>query len=148
MLEIQINRLDNSKINSKIVITLTKNNGKKMKTQRRDIAFKLKMTDDTIYKYQAILVGLSAIKDVNQSIRISMLGFESNDLYGATNDKQLYFDELKKRIIKICQRHNNVLFDANMIALGNEYINKMKKHLMSKSEHHDTGTVLIDKSKA
>ena len=52
MLEMQINRLDNSKINSKIVVTLIKNNGKKMKTQRRDIAFKLKMTDDTIYKYQ------------------------------------------------------------------------------------------------
>ena len=60
----QINRLDNSKINSKIVVTLIKKNGKKKKTQRRDIAFKLKMTDDTIYKYQAILVGLSAIKEL------------------------------------------------------------------------------------
>jgi hypothetical protein len=147
MLEMQINRLDSSKINSKIVVTLIKNNGKKIKTQRRDIAFKLKMTDDTIYKYQAILVGLSAIKDVNQSIRISMLGFESNDLYGASNDKQLYFDELKRRIIKICQRHNNVFFDANMVALDNDYVNKIKKYLVSQSEYHDTGTVLIDKSK-
>jgi len=145
MLEMQINRLDNSKINSKIVVTLIKKNGKEKKTQRRDIAFKLKMTDDTIYKYQAILVGLSAIKDINQTIRISMLGFESNDLYGASDDKKLYFDDLKKRIIKICQRHNSVFFDANMLALGNEYVNKIKKYLlMSKSEYHDTGTVLID----
>ena len=139
----QINRLDNSKINSKIVVTLIKKNGKKKKTQRRDIAFKLKMTDDTIYKYQAVLVGLSAIKDINQTVRISMLGFESSDLYNTT-DKQLYFDELKKRIIKICQRHNSVVFDARMVSLDNDYINKIKKYLMSNSEHHDTGTVLID----
>ena len=140
----QINRLDNSKINSKIVVTLIKKNGKKKKTQRRDIAFKLKMTDDTIYKYQAILVGLSAIKDINQTIRISMLGFQTNDLYGVADDRQLYFDDIKKRIIKICQRHNSVFFDANMLALDNEYVNKIKKYLLTKSEHHDTGTVLID----
>ena len=144
MLEMQINRLDNSKINSKIVVTLIKKNGKKKKTQRRDIAFKLKMTDDTIYKYQAILVGLSAIKDINQTIRISMLGFQTNDLYGVADDRQLYFDDIKKRIIKICQRHNSVFFDANMLALDNEYVNKIKKYLLTKSEHHDTGTVLID----
>lgn len=144
MLEMQINRLDNSKINSKIIVTLIKKNGKKKKTQRRDIAFKLKMTDDTIYKYQAILVGLSAIKNINQTIRISMLGFQSNDLYGVADDRQLYFDDIKKRIIKICQRHNSVFFDANMLALDNEYVNKIKKYLLTKSEHHDTGTVLID----
>lgn len=144
MLEMQINRLDNSKINSKIVVTLIKKNGKKKKTQRRDIAFKLKMTDDTIYKYQAILVGLSAIKDINQTIRISMLGFQSNDLYGVADDRQLYFDDIKKRIIKICQRHNSVFFDANMLALDNDYVNKIRKYLLIKSEHHDTGTVLID----
>lgn len=142
MLEMQINRLDNSKINSKIVISLIRRNGKKLKTQRRDIAFKLKMTDDVIYKYQAMLVGLSAIKDINQNIRISMLGFETNDLYGTT-DKQLYFDGLKKRIVKVCQRHNSVIFDTNMVALDNEYVSKIKKYLLSKSEYHDTGTILI-----
>lgn len=138
----QINRLDNSKINSKIVITLIKRNGKNLKTQRRDIAFKLKMTDNIIYKYQAMLVGLSAIKGVNQAIRISMLDFEINDLYDAT-DKQLYFDGLKQRIIKVCQRHNSVIFDTNMVALDEKYISKIKKYLMSKSEFHDTGTILI-----
>jgi len=142
MLEMQINRLDNSKINSKIVITLIKRNGKNLKTQRRDIAFKLKMTDNIIYKYQAMLVGLSAIKGVNQAIRISMLDFEINDLYDAT-DKQLYFDGLKQRIIKVCQRHNSVIFDTNMVALDEKYISKIKKYLMSKSEFHDTGTILI-----
>jgi len=142
MLEMQINRLDNSKINSKIVITLIKRNGKKLQTQRRDIAFKLKMTDDVIYKYQAMLVGLSAIKDVNQAIRISIIGFNINDLYDTT-DKQLYFDGLKQRIIKVCQRHNSVIFDTKMVALDDGYVMKIKKYLMSKSEYHDTGTVLI-----
>lgn len=142
MLEIQINRLDDFKINSKIVITLIKRNGKKSKAQRRDVAFKLKMTDDVIYKYQALLVGLSAVKDVNQEIRISMLGFKANDLYDTT-DKQLYFDGLKKRIVKLCQRHNSVIYDTNMVALDNGYVNKIKKYLLSKSEYHDTGTVLI-----
>lgn len=143
MLEIQINRLDNSKINSKIILSLIKNNGKKKKAQRRDIAFKLKMTDDVICKFQAILVGLSAIRDVNQTIRISILGFDSSDLYNTT-DKQLYFEDLKKRIIKICQRHNSVVFDDRMVALNDEYVNKIKKYLVSKSIYHDTGTVLID----
>jgi hypothetical protein len=142
MLEMQINRLDNSKINSKIVITLIKRNGKKLQTQRRDIAFKLKMTDDVIYKYQAMLVGLSAIKDVNQAIRISIIGFNINDLYDTT-DKQLYFDGLKQRIIKVCQRHNSVIFDTKMVALDDGYVKKIKKYLMSKSESHDTGTILI-----
>ena len=142
MLEIQINRLDDFKINSKIVITLIKRNGKKSKAQRRDVAFRLKMTDDVIYKYQALLVGLSAVKDVNQEIRISMLGFKANDLYDTT-DKQLYFDGLKKRIVKLCQRHNSVIYDTNMVALDNGYVNKIKKYLLSKSEYHDTGTVLI-----
>ncbi len=142
MLEMQINRLDNSKINSKIVITLIKRNGKKLQTQRRDIAFKLKMTDDVIYKYQAMLVGLSAIKDVNQAIRISIIGFNINDLYDTT-DKQLYFDGLKQRIIKVCQRHNSVIFDTKMVALDDGYVKKIKKYLMSKSECHDTGTILI-----
>ena len=147
MLEMQIYRLDNSKINSKLVITLIKRNGKKKDTQRRDIAFKLKMTDDIIYKYQALLIGLSAIKDVNQIIRISMVGFETNDLYDMS-DKQLYFDGLKKRIIKLCQRHNSVIFDNNMVSLDNDYIIKIKKYLTSKSEYHDTGTVLVDKVKS
>lgn len=142
MLEIQINRLDNFKINSKIVITFIKRNGKKLKAQRRDVAFKLKMTDDVIYKYQALLVGLSAVKDVNQEIRISMLDFKANDLYDTT-DKQLYFDGLKKRIVKLCQRHNSVIYDTNMVALDDEYVKKIKKYLLSKSEYHDTGTVLI-----
>jgi len=142
MLEMQINRLDNSKINSKIVITLIKRNGKKLQTQRRDIAFNLKMTDDVIFKYQAMLVGLSAIKDVNQAIRISIIGFNINDLYDTT-DKQLYFDGLKQRIIKVCQRHNSVIFDTKMVALDDGYVMKIKKYLMSKSESHDTGTILI-----
>jgi hypothetical protein len=142
MLEIQINRLDDFKINSKIVITLIKRNGKKLKAQRRDVAFKLKMTDDVIYKYQALLVGLSALKDINQEIRISMLDFKANDLYNTT-DKQLYFDGLKKRIVKLCQRHNSVIYDTNMVALDDGYVKKIKKYLSSKSEYHDTGTVSI-----
>ena len=71
-----------------------------------------------------------------------MLGFKANDLYDTT-DKQLYFDGLKKRIVKLCQRHNSVIYDTNMVALDNGYVNKIKKYLLSKSEYHDTGTVLI-----
>ena len=145
MLEMQITRLDSAKINSKIVISLVKKNGKRLSNQRRDIAFKLRMTDDMIYKYQAILVGLSAIKDVNQMIKISLVGFKSDDLYNTT-DKQLYFDELKKRIIKICQRHHNVVFNGDMVDLDIQYINKIKKYLSSKSEYHDTGTIILDKT--